>query len=394
VLPDYTYDQPNGAGNGVGATITAALAGNLVIDSILTALTNRVLVKDEVAANAPYNGIYSVTTAGSPANAFVLTRTSDFDIASEIYGAVTFVTSGNINGGASYFDTNSNVAPVTFGTSDINWVQYSSPTLQPGNALSQLGAQFNVNVDNTTISINGSNQLQLKPGANLVAPNIGNATFSSLSVNANASGNINSGNIVSTGNISGNNISGNSLTISGLANVTTLSTTSNASIGNNLSVAGWANVAGAVVGASLAVTGNVTANNISVANIATINTLNANVLVNNTVSVVGNPAAASGTGTVTVYTAPSSTIIGAKLVVRAQIGGTADTSTQLAEILMAKDATGNVSFTISNRISTDTAVADVDYDVNVVGNVLVANALTNGSSVIFTYDVQEYNVSV
>jgi hypothetical protein len=475
VLPDYTYNQPNGAGNGVGATITAALAGNLVIDSILTALTNRVLVKDEVAANAPYNGIYSVTTAGSPANAFVLTRTADFDIASEIYGAVTFVTSGNINGGASYFDTNSNVAPVTFGTSDINWVQYSSPTLQPGNALSQLGAQFNVNVDNATISINGSNQLQLKPGANLVAPNIGNATFSSLSVNAGTNGNINSGNIVSTGNISGNNlfisgaansatvntsgtatiggnatvtgniaggnlavsgavtaatvtttgnaaigdnlsvagwanitgaivggstiavvgnISGGNSSVAGSANSATINTTGNASIGNNLSVAGWANITGAIVGASLAVTGNISANNISVANIATINTLNANTIVNNKTSVVGNPAAASGTGTVTVYTATADTVIGAKLVVRAQIGGTADTSTQLAEILMAKDATGNVSFTISNRISTDTAVADVDYDVNVVGNVLVASALTNGSSVIFTYDVQEYNVSV
>jgi hypothetical protein len=82
--------------------------------------TNRILVKDEVAGNAPYNGIYSVTTAGSPSAAFILTRTADFDIASEIYGAVTFVTSGNINGGASYFDTNSNVAPVTFGTSDID----------------------------------------------------------------------------------------------------------------------------------------------------------------------------------------------------------------------------------------------------------------------------------
>jgi hypothetical protein len=99
----------------------------------------------------------------------------------------------------------------------------------------------------------------------------------------------------------------------------------------------------------------------------------ANSIVTNTTAIVGNPAAASGTGTVTLYTAPATTVIGAKLVVRAQIGGVADTSTQMAEIIMAKDNSGNVSFTISNRISTDTAVADVDYDVNVVGNVLVAN---------------------
>lgn len=60
-LPAYTQ-----AGAGVGATLTATSLGALTVDGVLTALGNRILVKNE--ANSK-NGVYTVTTAGVTAAA-------------------------------------------------------------------------------------------------------------------------------------------------------------------------------------------------------------------------------------------------------------------------------------------------------------------------------------
>jgi hypothetical protein len=72
-LPAYTYN--NGA-SGVGATITANAVGALSIDSSTPSQGARVLIKNETSTNQPYNGIYTVTTVGSGAAAFVLRGTT------------------------------------------------------------------------------------------------------------------------------------------------------------------------------------------------------------------------------------------------------------------------------------------------------------------------------
>ena len=65
------------------------------MDGVVTALNDRILVKDEVAQLG--NGVYKVTTAGAIGVAAVLTRSIDMDVAAEFPGAFVFVTSGTVN---------------------------------------------------------------------------------------------------------------------------------------------------------------------------------------------------------------------------------------------------------------------------------------------------------
>ncbi len=76
---------------GVGATLTnsGALAA-LSIDGVSLSASNRVLVKDQ--ASTFENGIYTVTTVGDGATAWVLTRASDYDSITEIEPGDFFTT--------------------------------------------------------------------------------------------------------------------------------------------------------------------------------------------------------------------------------------------------------------------------------------------------------------
>ena len=94
VLPN-TPTYANGT-LGVGATLTAGSNTTLTVDGTVAALNDVVLVKNQ--ASAFQNGIYTVTTAGSGAAAWVLTRATYFDQAAEMKtGSYTFVTAGATN---------------------------------------------------------------------------------------------------------------------------------------------------------------------------------------------------------------------------------------------------------------------------------------------------------
>jgi PKD domain len=200
-LPVYTYN--NGTA-GVGATITGVTTGLLTIDGTAPAAGDRVLVKNEISTNAPYNGIYTVTT-NSAGSAYVLTRATDFNQASEIPSAFTFVEYGTINADTGWVCTTN--SPVVIGTTNIVFVQFSgagSYTANTAAGLSLIGSQFNAKVDDNTTAFDGSGNIIVKAGANLTTPNIGVATGTSLSV----SGNVRVGNIVipSSGNINVGNV--------------------------------------------------------------------------------------------------------------------------------------------------------------------------------------------
>ena len=226
-LPAYTY---NNGTDGVGATITASSSGLLTIDGTSPVVGNRVLVKNEIGANQPYNGIYTVTTnsAGAP---YVLTRATDFNQSAEIPGAFTFVEEGATNVDSGWVCTTN--APVTVGTTNITFTQFSSAgsyTANTAAGLSLIGSVFNAKVDNTTTAFDGSGNITVKTGAAFTTPNIGAATGTSLSVTGNVtSGNINaaglslSSNVVSNLNVTANIAGGNILTaglISATGNVT------------------------------------------------------------------------------------------------------------------------------------------------------------------------------
>ena len=123
VLPDYTY-APGTAG--VGATITAVDDGVLTIDGHAVEYNNRVLIKNEIGSNKPYNGIYLCTVEGNATTQFELTRTTDFDEFSEIPGAFMFVEIGDSLHDTGWVCTNDKNTTITIGTGDISFTQFTA----------------------------------------------------------------------------------------------------------------------------------------------------------------------------------------------------------------------------------------------------------------------------
>lgn len=120
VLPNSpTYN--NGA-SGVGATLTAGSNSTLTVDGVVAALNSVVLVKNQAAP--AQNGIYTVTTAGSGAAAWVLTRATYFNQNTNMLnGSYTFITSGTVNANSSWV-LSGTVA--TVGTTAANFNQFSA----------------------------------------------------------------------------------------------------------------------------------------------------------------------------------------------------------------------------------------------------------------------------
>lgn len=172
-LGAYTY---NNGTSGVGATITSTDNEELSVDGSTPSVGDRILVKDEIGANAPYNGIYVVTQVGVAAfdgSPFILTRATDFDAADEIPGAFTFVTGGSTLANSGWVA--SATTPVTVGTTDITFTQFSAAgNYQAGNGLTLTGEVFSVNVDNISTGITAGNVV-VRSGATLTNPNITSA---------------------------------------------------------------------------------------------------------------------------------------------------------------------------------------------------------------------------
>lgn len=143
-----TYNQPGGAGVGVGATLTnAGTQVALVIDGITMAVNDRVLVYQQTTQTQ--NGIYVVTNIGSGSTNWVLTRSSDADTyvinsangLSE--GSTVFVQQGATGAGETY--TCNTSGTITFGTTNITFAQISSAQIySAGTGLTLTGTQFSI----------------------------------------------------------------------------------------------------------------------------------------------------------------------------------------------------------------------------------------------------------
>ena len=143
-----TYNQPGGAGNGVGATLTNSGANAaLVIDGVSLSNTARVLVYQQ--SNAVQNGVYTVTNPGNVSAQWVLTRSTDTDT----YGLADpnalgagdafFVQSGSTGAGRTYVCNTQGT--ITFGTSNITFAQISTAQIY--------AAGTGLNLSNLTFSI-------------------------------------------------------------------------------------------------------------------------------------------------------------------------------------------------------------------------------------------------
>jgi hypothetical protein len=154
-----TYNQPGGAGNGVGATLTNSGSNvALSIDGVSLSNTARVLVYTQ--SNAVQNGVYTVTNPGAPdapgpGAAWVLTRATDADtyvVASSAglsEGSTFFVQSGNTGAGEVY--TCNTQGTITFGTTDITFAQIGSAQIySAGTGLSLTNTTFSIS--NTAVT--------------------------------------------------------------------------------------------------------------------------------------------------------------------------------------------------------------------------------------------------
>jgi hypothetical protein len=135
-LPANTY---NNGTSGVGATLTANANGALSVDSTLTVVAERILVKNEAAgAN---NGVYVVTQVGSAGTPYILTRATDFDT---VGTGVDQIDEGDfflVTGGVANLNTawvQQTAPPITIGTTAIVFQQFSAPiTYTAGTGLSE-----------------------------------------------------------------------------------------------------------------------------------------------------------------------------------------------------------------------------------------------------------------
>jgi hypothetical protein len=103
------------AATAVAGTFATSFANGQVVDGVTLATTNRILIKNQ--ADATENGIYTVNASGAP------TRSTDMDNGTEFPGAYVFVEQGTVNADTGWVCTNN--APVTLGTTNIVWTQFS-----------------------------------------------------------------------------------------------------------------------------------------------------------------------------------------------------------------------------------------------------------------------------
>lgn len=155
-----TVTYANGA-SGVGATLTNAGAmAAFSLDGVSPTVGQRVLIKDQ--ASTFQNGIYTVTTVGSGAVNWVLTRATDFDQVAEIFpGVLVIVTGGTTNGTTSWLQT---ATVATIGTDPITFTQFSSAPLALPVSLTNGGTNKALTASNGGIVYTDADSMEVLAG--------------------------------------------------------------------------------------------------------------------------------------------------------------------------------------------------------------------------------------
>lgn len=140
---------------GSPATLTAQTPyAALTIDGVAVANGDRVLVKNESGASEKYNGVYTVTAAGSAGAPWVLDRAAEENSDAEVNtGDEFFVVSGTVNAATTW--ALQTPEPITLGTTALTFVQTSgNQSYSAGNGLVQVGTVFHA-VRSSAYTVNG-----------------------------------------------------------------------------------------------------------------------------------------------------------------------------------------------------------------------------------------------
>ena len=145
---------------GVGATITnTGTLAALVVDGITISLNDRILVKDQ--PTPAQNGIYTLTTLGTGAVAWVLTRATDNDTWAEIPQSYVFVEQGTQQNNGYLFTADQGG---TIGTTPVTITQFSGAgQITDGSGLLKTGNTLDVRVATNRTVINGSDEVDISP---------------------------------------------------------------------------------------------------------------------------------------------------------------------------------------------------------------------------------------
>jgi hypothetical protein len=388
-----TYNQPGGAGNGVGATLTNSGANvALNIDGVSLSNTARVLVYQQ--SNAVQNGVYTVTNPGAPdapgpGAAWVLTRATDADT----YGVgdpnklgqgdAFFVQSGNTGAGETYILNT--VGTITFGTTNLTFAQISSAQIYAaGTGLNLSNLTFSI-ANTTVVSglygdsanvsvIEVNAQGQLTSAANS-AINVSNITVGTLSNDRTTASASNGASTIVARDTNG----------SFAANVIT-ATTVNATTGN------FTNITGNAVALTAINASNVTSGTLDNARTTASDANSASTIVvrdANGAFAAGNVTAANFIGAGTTITSINASNISSGTIDNAR---TTAASANGASTIVLRDAGGNftantITANIAGDISGGTNINASNITSGTINNARTTAASSNGASTIVLRDV-------
>lgn len=139
---NLTATYSNGS-SGVGATLTEVGLGALSIDGSTPSINDRILVKNQT--NTFENGVYTVTVVGDVGTAYILTRSTDYNVSADIeLGDTIFVSAGSALASTTWTQ-NGTDSPVV-GTDAITFAQTAGlGTYTAGNGLTLTGSSFAIN---------------------------------------------------------------------------------------------------------------------------------------------------------------------------------------------------------------------------------------------------------
>ena len=372
--------------SGIGATlVNAAANATLTIDGITMTGGERVLVYTQ--ANAYENGVYVVDEAGNATTAWQMTRSTDTDVygpksTEELdAGDYFFVQAGLTGAGESYVMT-APIGAFIIGYSNVTFTQFSASSTYSANTQQGLvlnGTVFSAKVDNDTTAFDVAGNIIVKAGANLVTPNIGDATGKSLTLTGN--GYLSATTVSVTGNVdasylnAGNGVTGQFATFTANVAGGNLTTLGNASanffIGNGSQLTG---VTASAVDAN-ALTGNTLAYNVIYSNLNTVGTL-----VDLTVAGTANVGNLISNGFVDV----TGNVLAGNVNSNAAVTGVTITASGnvLAGNVNSNASVTGVTITASGNLEGNNAVITGDVGAatgSFTGNVIAGNITSNGA---------------
>jgi hypothetical protein len=157
---------------GVGATLTnAGTQAALVIDGVSAVVADRVLLYQQT--DQTQNGIYTVTDIGSGSTNWVLTRATDADTYAPgtnsglDEGSYFYVQEGDTGAGESYVCNT--IGTITFGTTNITFIQFSSALVYSA------GSGININASRVISTSGVATNTALTALSATLATSIGNS---------------------------------------------------------------------------------------------------------------------------------------------------------------------------------------------------------------------------